>query len=144
MKSIFRVFLLLAVIVTAGIVVSCQPDSTSNIDPNDPRNEYVGVWQFKELGKLKNGNSVEMSYIVSITTDPDNTSQVILNNFVGAGKDVFGLVTSNQIVVSSQTLDNGVTLEGSGQKTGTGKMSWSYSTIIGGDKIYYTATATKQ
>jgi hypothetical protein len=144
MKSIFRIILFLAVVSSAGVFVSCEPDNTTNVDPNDPRNEYVGVWQFKETKKLKSGENINMSYVVTISLDPDNSSQVILNNFVGSGQDFIGIVTSNQIVVSLQTFENGVTAEGSGEKTGSGKMGWNYYTIIGGDKVYVVATAEKQ
>ena len=147
MKSLTRIFFFLAVIVSTAAIVSCEPDNTASNNPNDPRNEYVGVWRFTETGMLKNGNNITQSYIVSIALDPNNSSQVLLNNFGNPGsseKDVVGIVTSNQIVVSGQTLDNGWTVEGSGEKTATGKMNWTYSITAGGDKTYFSATATKQ
>jgi len=147
MKSLFRIILFLAVLSSAGFIVSCEPDTTNETDPNDPRNEFIGYWHFTENGMLKNGKSVSQSYIVTISIDPDNSSQVLMNNFGNPGvsdRDIFGLVTSNQIVVSSQTLDNGWIVEGSGKKNSNGSMSWTYSITAGGDKIYYSATATKQ
>jgi len=147
MKPVYRIFFFLAVMASAVSLVSCAPDNTSSSDPNDARNVFVGVWQFTESGMLKNGNNISQSYIVSIILDPDNSNQVLLNNFGNPGssdKNVVGIVTSNQIVVSAQSLNNGWLVEGSGKSTGTNKMTWSYSITAGGDKIYYSASATKQ
>ena len=146
MKPFYRIFFFLAVIASAGSIVSCAPDNSSS-NPNDARNVFVGVWQFTETGMLKNGNNISQSYIVSIILDPDNSDQVLLNNFGNPGssdKNVVGIVTSNQIVVSAQSLNNGWLVEGSGKSTGTNKMTWNYSITAGGDKIYYSASATKQ
>jgi hypothetical protein len=142
MKSYLRLLFFLAVVATSGLMSACEPDTT---DPNNPdaRNAYVGIWRFNEIGK-KSGKDITISYIVSISLDKDNSSQLILNNLGSSGKDVIGLVTSNQVVVSSQTLENGMTVDGSGENAGTGKMNWSYSIIVGGDQTYYNAVATKQ
>jgi hypothetical protein len=146
MKLLTRITLFLSIISFAGILVSCEPDTSTTNDPNDPRNAYVGVWQFTEIG-MKSGKSITQSYIVSISLDPDNSSQVMLNNFGNPGvseRDVFGLVTTNQLVVSPQILENEWTVEGSGKLIGTDKMTWTYAITAGGDKIYYSATASKQ
>jgi hypothetical protein len=143
MKSIFRILLFLSVLATTGLLPSCEPDNTDINDPNDPRNDYVGVWRFTESKK----NTLSQSYIVTISLDPDNSSQVILDNFCNPGTTDYGatgIVTTNQIVVSSQQLSNNWLVSGSGKLTSEGKMTWSYSITVGGDLEYYTATATKQ
>ena len=143
MKSIFRIVLFLSILATSGLLTSCEPDNTDITDPNDPRNDYVGVWRFTESKK----NTLAQSYIVTISLDPDNSSQVILDNFCNPGTTDYGatgIVTTNQIVVSSQQLSNNWLVAGSGKLTGEGKMTWSYSITVGGDLEYYTATATKQ
>jgi len=146
MKVFFRLLFVLAVLSSAGLMVSCEPDDTLDNDPSDIRNEYVGVWRFTESGYWKSGQL--QSYIVTISLDPDNSSQVLLENFGNPGlsqsNTVTGIVTTNQIVVSSQTLTNGWIVEGSGKKASGGKMDWSYSITAGGDEEYYTATAVKQ
>lgn len=145
MKLSLRLILFTAIIAMAGLMNSCEPDDTTGTDPSDSRNVFVGVWRFTESGYLKNGLS--QSYIVSISLDPDNSSQVILDNFGNPGSSdmsVTGIVTTNQIVISNQVLSNGWIVEGSGKKTTEGKMSWTYSITAGGDINYYTATAVKQ
>ncbi len=145
MKTAFRILLFLSIVLSGLLIVSCEPDDTTGIDPNDSRNEYVGVWQFIESGFLKSGQS--QSYAVTIKKDPVNSSQVILNNFGNPGSSdisVTGVVTISQIVVSSQTLSNGWVIEGSGKRTSAGNMDWTYSITAGGDINTYTAKATKQ
>jgi hypothetical protein len=142
MKTTFRFFLLLAAL--SGFLLSgCEPvdNSTPGDDPRDP---YVGVWQFIESIKSTDGQS----YIVTISKDPNNSSQVLLENFGNPGTPdvaVIGIVTANQIVISSQSLDNGWVVEGSGKITNAAKttMSWTFSITAGGNKDDYTASATR-
>lgn len=144
MKKQFYTFFVLIVVALSTVMTSCETDTFYEDDPSDTRNEYVGIWRFTE-GGYKNGLS--QSYIVTISLDPNNSSQVLLDNFGNPGNTditVTGIVTSNSIVVSSQSLVNGWVVEGSGKKEGTGQMSWTYSITAGGDKEYYTATASKQ
>jgi len=145
MKTCLRLLAFFCIFSLSGLFVSCETDDLTDPDPTDARNEYVGLWRFTE-SKFKSGLS--QSYIVTISLDPDNSSQVILENFGNPGdsdNSVTGIVTSNQIVVSAQSMTNGWVVEGSGKRTTVqGKMDWSYSIEAGGDKEYYTATATRQ
>jgi hypothetical protein len=142
MKSTLRLFFLLAAF-SGLLLTGCEPVEEENTS-DDPRDPYIGVWQFVEL-KSSDGQS----YIVTITKDPKNSAQVILENFGNPGSseiEVTGIVTSNQIVVSSQSLSNGWVVEGSGKISNPTKtsMTWNYAITAGGDKLYYTATANKQ
>jgi len=135
--------ILFALAITSLFFIGCEPldeDTTSD----DPRDKYVGEWQFIESFKSTEGNS----YLVSISKDPDNSSQVILGNFGNPGSQsitVTGIATSTQIVVTSQKMSNGWTIEGTGKTTNVIKsMNWTYAITAGGDKEPYTATATKQ
>lgn len=137
-----NLYLLLILSVTMLFVVSCE-DIDNPDDTGDPRDKMTGTWQFIE-NSLKSTRS--LSYVVTITKDPDNSSQVILENFGNPGtSDIqsVGITTSSQIVVSEQTLSNGWVVEGSGKLDGTGTMNWTYSIIVGGDLEQYTAVATK-
>lgn len=144
MKATFRFFLFFIAISTFALT-ACEPVEN---DPttDDDRDPYVGVWQFLESSyKSTNGQS----YIVSIEKDPDNSSQVILTNFGNPGAqdiNVYGLVTSNQIVISTQSLSNGWSVEGVGKVSNAGKtsMTWTYSITAGGNKDTFTATANRQ
>jgi len=145
MKNAFRLFLLIAAFASV-LYTGCEPadEETTGDDARDP---FIGVWQFAESSSFKSTDG--QSYIVTISKDPGNSGQVILENFGNPGSQsiqVTGLVTSNQIVVSSQSLDNGWVVEGSGKITNTNKtaMTWTYSITAGGDKEFYSASATKQ
>lgn len=143
MKTSLRFFLLLAV-VTSLILTACEPtdgDTTSD----DPRDQFVGKWQFIESFKSTEGQS----YVVNITKDITNSSQVNLENFGNPGSNdvsATGIVTSNQIVISSQRMSNNWTVDGTGKMANLVKtaMTWNYSITAGGDKLSYTASATKQ
>jgi len=142
MKTIFRFFLTVAVL-TILLIAACEP--VDNSTSNDPRDPYIGEWQFIESPKSTEGQS----YIVNITKDPDNSSQVILGNFGNPGSNDIsakGIVTSSQLVVSSQQMSNNWIVDGSGKFSNSNKstMDWTLSITAGGNKDTYTATATKQ
>jgi hypothetical protein len=136
--------ILFALAFTSLFFIGCEPlDEGTTSD--DPRDKYVGEWQFIESFKSTEGNS----YLVSISKDPNNSSQVILGNFGNPGSQsitVTGIVTTSQIIVNSQKMSNNWTIEGAGRSTNTANttMSWTYAITAGGDKEEYTATATKQ
>jgi hypothetical protein len=143
MKTPVR-FLLFMAVLTGFLFIGCEPtdETTSEDDPRDP---YVGVWQFIENSKSTEGQS----YIVTISKDPANSGQVILQNFGNPGTpdaSVTGLVTSNQIIVTSQVTSNNWTVEGTGKISNSAKttMAWTYSLLIGADLESHTATATRQ
>lgn len=143
MKTTRRFFLFLTLL--SGFFLTACETTTDTPTGSDDRDPYIGVWQFAESGKSLHGQS----YIVTITKDPGNSSQVILENFGNPGSQdvtVTGIVTTNQIVVSAQNLNNGWTVEGTGKATNVNKtsMNWTYSITAGGDKITYSATANRQ
>lgn len=142
MKTTLRLFLLFVLV--PGLFAGCEPtDQTTTGD--DPRDTYVGAWHFLESMK----STESQSYIVTISKDPSNSSQVILENFGNPGTpdaSVVGVVTSNQIVVATQSMANGWTVEGSGKISNADKtaMTWTYSITAGGNKDNYSASATRQ
>jgi hypothetical protein len=145
MRSTFR-FLFLMTAVTVLFFIGCEPADTTSTG-EDSRDQFVGVWQFAESGALKSVKG--QSYIVTITKDEGNSSQVILENFGNPGLQdviVVGTVTTNQIVVSQQNLSNGWAVDGSGKISNANKtaMAWTYSITAGGNKDTYSATASKQ
>jgi len=142
MKTLFRISILLAVF-TIFFISACEPVDEDNPD-GDPRDAYIGEWQFVESFKSTKGQS----YVVDISKDPDNSSQIILENFGNSGVSgvyATAIVTSDQIVIPNQEMSNGWVTEGSGQMSNQKKtsMNLSYYFIIGADKENYTTTATK-
>lgn len=143
MKTAFR-FLSIFIAITGLLFSACEltDGDTTGDDPRDP---YIGDWQFAESLKSTEGQS----YVVNIAKDPDNSSQVILGNFGNPGSTsvyAVGLVTSTQVVISSQKMSNNWTVAGSGHFTNLSKtsMSWSFSITAGGNLDQYTAVAAKQ
>ena len=144
MKSLktTALLILLSLALTGLFFVGCEPVDDTTGDPRDP---YVGEWQFIESFKSTEGQS----YIVTISKDPDNSSQVILGNLGNPGSQditVIGTVTSGQVVVSPQSMGSGWLIEGAGKMSNSAKttMSWTYSITASGDKVDYIATATLQ
>jgi hypothetical protein len=139
-KNITYLFILITLASASSFFIGCE--AVDNTTGDDPRDSYIGKWQFVE--DLKNTEGQNFSVI--ITKDPDNSSQVILENFVNSGSGVFiyGLVTSGQIVVSEQQMSNGWTIKGSGvidPKTEK-SMAWDYNLLIAVDWEHHKATAT--
>ncbi len=136
--------ILLALALTSLFFIGCEPiDGTPTSD--DPRDPYVGEWHLIESFK----STEAQSYLVSISKDPNNSSQVILGNLGNPGSQditVTGIVTTSQLIVSSQTMSNKWIIEGSGSFSNVAKttMNWTYSITAGGNKDDYIATATLQ
>jgi hypothetical protein len=141
MKTSFFLFLVFAAL--ASVLYSgCE--TVDNTTGDDPRDAYLGEWQLIESFKSTEGQS----YIITITKDPNNSSQVIIGNLGNPGSQditVKGLVTSGKVVVSAQNMGNGWTIEGSGSFSNVAKtlMAWTYSITAGGNKDDYTATASQ-
>lgn len=141
MKKTFFFFLLIAAFVSV-LYSGCEPvdDNTTG----DPRDAYVGEWQFIESFK----STESQSYLVTISLDPNNSSQVIIGNLGNPGDQditVKGIVTSGKVIVSSQSMGNGWVIGGEGQMTNVAKttMSWTYTITAGGNEDTYDATATR-
>jgi hypothetical protein len=136
--------ILFALALTSLFFIGCEPvdNGTTTDDPRDP---YVGEWHLIESFK----STEAQSYLVTISKDPNNSSQVILGNLGNPGSQditVTGIVTSSQLIVSSQTMSNKWIIEGSGSFSNVAKttMNWTYSITAGGNKDDYIATATLQ
>lgn len=128
---------------TSLFFIGCEP-----VDENgtgDPRDKYVGEWLLNESFK----STEAQSYIITISLDPNNSSQVIIGNLGNPGSQditVAGLVTSSQVVVSKQNMSGGWAIEGSGKMANAANtaMTWTYIISAGGNTDEYTATATLQ
>jgi hypothetical protein len=145
MKTTFRFFIFLALL--SGFMLSGCETTETPVDGDDVRDQFVGYWQFLETGGYKSTKA--QSYIVVVSKDPDNSAQVLLKNFGNPGTQditVVGIVTASQIVVSEQNMSNGWVVEGSGKLSNPTNtvMSWTYSITAAAEKLYYSASATKQ
>lgn len=128
-----RIFLLL-ITLAALQFPACLP-TDENPNPDDPVAKFLGEWKVNET--CNRGN-----YLVTITKDPGNSSQVLLDNFgnPGPGYDpAVGLVTTNSITVSSQSIGEGWTVSGVGTYHSDGTITWTYTLVIPPNEINCTA-----
>jgi hypothetical protein len=137
-KTILRPALLLLIVTC---ISACEPED--DIDTGDPRNTFTGTWRFTETPAAKNPDVI--SFTVTISNDPDNSSQVLLRNFaqLGGQYSPFGIVTSNRITIPSQEVTPGFIVSGKGTLSGTNNMDWEYTTIAGGEMESFTAVASR-
>lgn len=129
---------LAALLMLVMIFPACELD---DVDPDgDIRDKFIGTWRFDE----SEAKSDLAFYTVQITKNLGNSSQVLLQNFGNVGNaSAYGIVTTNRITVTSQTLAS-LTISGSGSTVSNTRMNWTYSIIDGADLINYTAVADKQ
>ena len=142
MKTLINLSIFIAAL-TLLFISACEPvEDPTNTDAREP---YVGEWQFNEQKSTD-----RLAYVVYITKDPNNSSQLILENFGSsgiAGDIVKAVVTTNQMVIAKQTMNgSGWVVEGNGQMSNPAKtvMTLNYYFIIGADKETHITTATKQ
>ncbi|NTW23885.1 MAG: hypothetical protein HGA37_04220 [Lentimicrobium sp.] len=121
---------------------SCEPTDDLGPDTGDPRDKFLGSWNFNESPASRD---IDASYSVTISYDASNSSQVLLRNFASAGGQysAYGIVTSNRITVPSQEMAPGFIVEGSGTMSSLDAMDWEYSIEAGGDLENFTAFASK-
>jgi hypothetical protein len=132
-----RSFLILITLFALQLPACLPVDDT--VDPSDPVAKFLGDWKVNET--CHRGN-----YIVTIDADPGNSSQVILTNFgnPGPGYDAaIGLVVSNSIHVSAQTIGEGWTVSGKGTYQSDGTILWDYTLIIALNEQNCSATFSK-
>lgn len=129
-------------LILVGTVVllfpTCLP-TDENVNPDDPVAKFLGQWKVSE-------DCVRNSYVVTISQDPGNSSQVLLDNFAspGPGYDpAVGLVVGNTIHVTSQTIGEGWTVSGTGTYRNDNSIAWNYTLYIASSKYTCSATYTK-
>lgn len=122
-------------------MAACVPED--DIDTGDPRDKFTGTWRFTETQIVKSPDAI--SFTVTISYDPNNTSQVLLRNFAQIGGQFapYGIVTSNRITIPLQEVGQEFMISGSGTLSGSSQMDWEYTTVAGGDKESFTAVASK-
>lgn len=128
--------LTLAMIMT---MVSCTTDDDNNPSPvPDVRNKFIGDWNV--IDGCSKGN-----YMVKISKDPSNTSQVLLSNFANsnASDPDTALVVGNSLILQTQTNSEGWVIAGTGEYNVEGKIQWVFSLTISGYQENCTATFSK-
>ena len=127
--------LLLPIIILLGLFVMHSCAVTTD-DDNDDREKYVGTWSV-------NDQSSRLNYNVTITINPSNSAEILLNNFADLNSTAIGLVVGNSVVIDNQQLNSDYTVNGSGNYINNGKMEFSFSLNNGIDIESRVATYTK-
>lgn len=128
---------------TGIILLLSFPACELTDDPmdEDPRDLFTGEWNCQEYLD----GQPQMSYTVSIQSDPSDSTHIILKNFAFIGYDEkppYGLVDGEQVIIPMQKVcyDESITLWGNGQSVSKNEIQWDYSVEVGGDSFDYTAT----
>ncbi|MHC1708285.1 MAG: hypothetical protein AB9842_12310 [Bacteroidales bacterium] len=120
-----RLFVLLIAIPAIGFIWACNPDDDPFSD-QEARDNYIGTWRVQESDKGK------ITYEVVISADPNNSTQVLINNFYNYGIEPYALVTATNITIPSQSFSKYLQLNGSGTLSGS-KITWTYYVNNGAD-----------
>ncbi len=119
--------------------ISCDPVDNDNVEPDDPRDVFIGSWSVNETCSKSN-------YTVVISKDQYNTSQVLLNNFANPnmGDHAVGIVTTNKITLDpSQKIGNNWTVSGTGNHINKNLIEWSFLLEIAGTQESCVADYTR-
>ncbi|MCK9400639.1 MAG: hypothetical protein M0Q51_11690 [Bacteroidales bacterium] len=130
------------IIIMMGMLVLIMPaclPTDENVNPDDPVAKFLGDWKVNESCR-------RLNYNVEIQADPGNSAQVLIYNYgnTGPGYDpAVGLVVTNSVHVSSQTIGEGWTVSGKGTYQVDGTISWDYTLIIGPSEFSCNALFSK-
>ena len=112
---------------------------------NTDAGKLEGTWQCDEQSELYKSTAEIYTAYISLDADADN--RIIIDNFyqlgdVGVRANIIGLA----VYISTQTLEGGFTVSGSGTiSSGYSRIEWSYTVDDGsGVDDHVTAVYTKQ
>ena len=135
--GIIKLFALFTAILLLG---GCDTSDDNNPSPvPDERDKFVGSWS------VNNENCGKGKYVATISKDPSNSAQVLIDNFAfsNAGQPDTALVTASSIFVYKQTNSEGWVIQGNGDYNNNETIKWSYSLLISGTQENCTCTYVK-
>ena len=99
------------------VLVSCADEETVLVPDVDPKDKFIGTWNVRE----EIGNQVTGNYTSVVTSNPNNTSQIIINNIynLGTAANISALVANNSLSISQASI-TGISIFGSGTYGGSG------------------------
>ena len=99
------------------VLVSCSDEEPLLIQDTDPKEKFIGTWNVRE----EIGNQVTGNYLSVVTSNPSNTSQIIINNIynLGSTASISALVANNSLSISEANI-TGISISGSGTYSGSG------------------------
>jgi hypothetical protein len=99
------------------VLVSCTDEEPVLVPDVDPKDKFIGTWNVRE----EIGNQVTGNYLSVVTSNPSNTSQIIINNIynLGSTASISALVANNSLSISQASI-TGINISGSGTYSGSG------------------------
>ncbi len=99
------------------VLASCADEETVLVPDVDPKDKFIGTWNVRE----ETGNQVTGNYSSVVTSNPNNTSQIIINNIynLGSTASISALVANNSLSISQANITE-VSISGSGTYSGSG------------------------
>lgn len=113
-----------------------QSCAVTSDDEGDDIEKYLGAWSVVD-------QAARLNYTVTISANPANSAEVLLNNFADLGTNAVGLVVGNSIVIDSQSLGADFTVNGSGSYINSGKLEFDFTLNDGIDMDSRLAVFTK-
>ncbi len=133
LKYLISIIILVSALLSAG----CEADKDNPFQ--DPRDQFLGIWKVVE-------NCTRLNYNVNISYDPQNSAQVLIENFGNPGNNyppAIALVAGNKIYVNSQTIGDNWVVGGDGILIEAGRVEWDYNLEVSGTLHVCTAVYTK-
>ncbi len=128
-----RLFLPFIVLFGIVIISSCEVISD---DISDDIEKYYGTWHV-------NDEASKLNYVVTISANPSNSAEILLNNFADLGSSAVGLVVGNSVVIDNQSLGSDYSVNGTGSYINSGKLEFNFVLDDGIDSESRTAIFTK-
>ncbi len=121
------------IILSIFFMQSCAPTTD---DETEDRNSYVGTWSVSD-------QSSRLNYIVTITINPSNSTEILLNNFADLNTTAVGLVIGRSVVIDNQQLGTEYSVNGSGSYINSRQLEFNFSLNNGIDIESRVASFTK-
>jgi len=116
------------------MIIGCVNDEDP--DPGDPRDKFLGTWKVSET-------CLKLNYEVEITYDPQNSSQVLINNFGNPGSGyqaAVAMVVNDKIYISEQETGENWLVSGEGSYLTSNEIEWEYNLTISGNLMQCNST----
>ncbi len=128
-KYLLSVVFLLSVFLLGSCAITTE-------DESDDIEKYTGTWSVSD-------QSARINYSVTITANPSNSAEILLNNFADLGTTAVGLVIGNSVVIDNQSLGSDYSVDGDGHYINSGKLEFNFNLNDGIDNEVRVAIFTK-
>lgn len=125
----------LILLMLLGIILFSSCTETSDDDGNYIQ-KYIGVWNV-------NDQSARINYTITITKNPSNSTEVLMENFANLNSTAIALVIDNSLVIDSQSISSDYTVSGSGSYISSNKLIINFDLNDGIDSDKRIATFTR-